>query len=187
MTPPLPQVFRAAVVGIREKSPADCLDWRLEDKNGACELVIPKLSDDGFEVIVIADDCEVTVYSEHIAHQHFTSDGNHEEVCQLALGLVRDLLSPAMRLRVIEVGGKPSRAHFEISRDGVWRRDGTTVLFSLPFFRKRVERFYTNRRLPIRKSPNSESWNQPVARANAHDCHASCGAGGAPAVGVAHL
>ena len=28
---------------------------------------------------------------------------------------------------------------------------------------------------------------EPVARANAHDCHASCGAGGAPAVGVAHL
>jgi len=28
---------------------------------------------------------------------------------------------------------------------------------------------------------------EPGARANAHDCHASCGAGGAPAVGVAHL
>src|SRR3954469_12641677 len=132
MATSLPSTFRAVVSRIVQHAPSENRDWRIDDKDGMCELVIPKLSDDGFEVTVVADDQEVTVYSEYIAHQHFTSDGNHEEVSQQAMGLVRDLLSPAMRLRVIEVGGKPSRAHFETSREGDWHRESTTALFSLP-------------------------------------------------------
>jgi hypothetical protein len=149
----LPDVFRMVVSGIIDQTRVETHDWHLEDKDGGCELVIPKLSDEGFEVTVIADDQEVTVYTEYLAHQHFTSDGNHEEVSQQAMGLVRDLLSPVMRLCVIEVGGKPFQAHFEISHRGEWHRESTTALFSLPFFRKRIERFYVNRRLPIREEP----------------------------------
>jgi hypothetical protein len=161
---PLPQVFRSVITSIARQSPAESADWLIEEEDGMCTLVIPKLVADGFEITVEADDSEVTVYSEFIAHQHFTSDGNHDEVCQMAMGLVRDLLSPAMRLRVIEVGGKVSRAHFETSRAGIWHRESTTALFSLPFFRKRVERFYINRRLPIRKEPNQSTTAQRASR-----------------------
>jgi len=169
MTQPLPQVFRSITTSIARQSPAESADWHIEEKDGVCTLVIPKLVADGFEITVEADESEVTVYSEFIAHQHFTSNGNHEEVCQMAMGLVRDLLSPGMRLRVIELGGKPSRAHFETSREGVWRRESTTVLFSLPFFQKRVERFYINHRLPIRKEPNQAAQTTPGLRPSVSD------------------
>lgn len=131
-------------------APNDSRDWQIEEKNGKCTLFIPKLSEEGFEITVEANDSEVTVFSEYLAHRHFTSDGNHEDVSQLAMGLVRDLLSPLMRVRVIELGGKPSRADIEIIRDGQWHRETTTGLFRLPLFRKRTERYYVNRRLPIR-------------------------------------
>lgn len=154
MTASLPSIFRSVVARIVEHSPGDSGDWRIEERDGTCELTIPKLADDGFEITVVADDQEVTVFSEYLAHQHFTSDGNHEEVSQQAMGLVRDLLSPAMRLRVVEIGGKPSRADFEVSADGFWHRESTTGLLLPSFFRKKIERFYTNRRLPVRNEPN---------------------------------
>ena len=105
MTASLPSAFRDVIARIVEHAPKDGGDWRIEEKKGTCALTIPKLADDGFEITVIADDQEVTVFSEYLAHQHFTSDGNHEETCQQAMGFVRDLLSPSMRLRVIEIGG----------------------------------------------------------------------------------
>ena len=105
---------------------------------------------------MITDDTEVTVYSDILAHVHFTSDGNHEEISQQAMGLVRDLLSPAMRLHIIEIGGKPSRAHFEILREGEWHRESTTALFTFLFFRKRTDRFYVNHRFSIRQNATDQ-------------------------------
>lgn len=131
---------------------AKCGDWRLQDKNGDCELIIPRLSPEGFEITVVADEAEVTVYSEYIAHQHFTSDGDHRNVSQLAMGLVRDLLSPVMRVRLVKVGNKPVRGDFETWHDGKWRRGSTTVLFNLRFFRSRTVEYYTNERLPKREN-----------------------------------
>lgn len=152
MTASLPTIFRELVVKIIQNSPNQCHDWRLEDKGFECVLFIPKLSQDGFEITVEANESEVTVFSEFFAHQHFTSDGNHEEVADYAMGLVRDLLSPAMRVRVIEKGGKVSRAYFESSRDGKWRNDSSTAVFRFPFFRKKSVRYYMNERLPAREN-----------------------------------
>jgi hypothetical protein len=152
MPTPLPTIFREVVAEIVRRDAAKCGDWRLQDKNGGCELVIPKLSEDGFEVTVVADQQEVTVYSEYLAHQHFTSDGDHQKASQQAMGLVRELLSPVMRVRLVKVGDKPIRGHFEALRDGEWRRESTTSLFSIRLFRKRTEKYYVNERLPRREN-----------------------------------
>src|ERR1051325_12149693 len=131
----LPEVFRCVVARIMEGTPSECSDWRLNDDSGKCQLLIPNASDDGFEISVLADEHEVTVYTSYLVHQHFTSDGNHEALCQRAMGLVRDLLSPGMRVRVVEIGGKPVRADLESFRNSAWHRESTTALFSLPWFR----------------------------------------------------
>lgn len=122
----------------------------MADDKGNVVLEIPKLDAQGFDVTVVADDQEVTVYSEFIAHQHFTSDGDHAAVSELALGLVRDLLSPLMRLRVIEVRGKPSRGDFQVSQSGEWHTEALTGVIGLGMLGKRIEKFYVNRRLPAR-------------------------------------
>jgi hypothetical protein len=93
----------------------------------------------------------VTVYSEYLAHQHFTSDGDHQKAAQLALGLVRDLLSPAMRVRLVKVADKPIRGDLETLSDGRWRRESTTALFNFRLFRKRTVEYYFNERFPARE------------------------------------
>ena len=151
----LPAVFRARVEQIiaRDTSAAD--GWRMVTKDGgAVELTVPKLSPDGFDITVIADAGEVSVYTEHLAHQHYVSAGDHAEACELGLGLLRDLLAPGMRVRVVEVGGQPCRASFEVLRRGEWQDEGTTGLFVLSWFRRKTERLYINRRLAPR-APNA--------------------------------
>ena len=144
--------FRSVIDRIVKQSPDATRDWRREEKDGDAVLVIPKLDEQGFDIMVVADDQEVTVYSEFIAHQHFTSDGDHVAVSEQAMGLVRDLLSPMMRLRVIEVRGNASRGDFQVARDGEWRSESVTGVIGFGLFGRRVEKFYINRRLPLRKN-----------------------------------
>ena len=105
----LPTIFHEVAGEIMGAGVAKCGDWSLQEKNGEYELFIPKLSQEGFEITVVADQEEVTVYSEYLAHQHFTSDGDHQKTSRLAMGLVRDLLSPVMRVRLVKVGEGGSR------------------------------------------------------------------------------
>ena len=149
----LPVEFRAVVDGIVSRDPSHTSDWRLEQKNDKCELFIPKLSGRGFDITVVADEDEVTVYSEHVAHQHFTSEGNHYETSQLAMGFVRDLLSPAMRVRVTKKGDKAVRGDFEMWREGAWHRETTTAVIGIPKFRRKIVEYYVNERLPKRDLP----------------------------------
>jgi hypothetical protein len=154
MPDPLPTTFREVAGEIMGQDAARCGDWCLREKNGEYELFIPKLSQKGFEITVVADQEEVTVYSEYLAHQHFTSDGDHQKASQLAMGLVRDLLSPVMRIRLVKIGGKPARGDLETLRDGKWRRESTTALFVLRLFRERTVEYYSNERLPARQVPD---------------------------------
>ena len=150
MAASLPSIFRSVASEIIARDASHTADWRLEDKDEKCELVIPKLSERGFDITVVADDEEVTVHSEYVAHQHFTSDGNHREVSQLAMGLVRDLLSPAMRLRVVKKSGKAVQGAFEIYRQGAWQRESTTAVIGIPKLKKKDVEYYVNERLPTR-------------------------------------
>lgn len=147
----LPSVFRELVDQITSKGLNRTPDWELSEKNGNAVLLIPKANPDGFDVTVIADKNEVSVYTEYLAHRHFTSDGNHRETASLAMGLVRDLLAPNMRVHVFEVGGSPYKAILEVFHKDSWQDDGSTGLLVIPWFRKKTERFYTNQRLPARE------------------------------------
>jgi hypothetical protein len=130
MASSLPTAFHEIAREIMRREGSQCSDWRLQDKKGECELVIPKLSPEGFEITVVADEKEVTVYSEYLAHQHFTAEGDHGKVSEQAMGFVRDLLSPAMRIRLVKAGDKPVRGDFEFWRDGAWHRESITSLLS---------------------------------------------------------
>ncbi len=148
--PSLPAIFREAAEPVISGASPGSAGFELSEKNGKTKLFIPKTNPDGFDVTVIADNEEISVYTEFLAHRHFTSDGNHREVCALALGLVRDLLASNMRVHVFEVGGSPYRAILEAHHNGQWVHDGETRLFVFSWFRKKTERFYSNQRLPVR-------------------------------------
>jgi len=147
----LPKKFKEIAEAIIAEEKERTSDWRLTEKEGCVELDIPKLSEKGFDVSAVADEREVSVYTEYIAHDHFSSEDNHEECSYQALGLVRDLLTPKMRIKVFEVGGKDYRADMEIQHDGSWRRASTTALFAFTLFRKKTIKYFSNERLSERK------------------------------------
>lgn len=146
----LPEVFCAQAGQIIAADTQKTADHLLKKEGDNWVLTIPKQDAAGFEVTVIADESEITVYTEYGAHRHYTSDGNHPEVVKEAMGLVRDLLTEHMRVRVYEIRGMSYRFDLEWFRQGRWQREYTTSLFVLPWFGKKTEKIYTNRRLPPR-------------------------------------
>jgi len=150
----LSQAFCAKVNEIVDSSGDRCRDWSLtENKRGQCTLLVPKLNAEGFEVTVVVDETEISVFTEYIAHAHFTSDGKHGEIVACALGLVRDLLSPGMRVRVYEAGGSPYRGDLEVFDRGVWKREWSTSLFVFTWFRRKSQKVFANHRMPSREHP----------------------------------
>jgi len=147
----LPIVFKEMVAQVIATSGGNSIDWRLAEKDGNPELFIPKTNTDGFDVTIVADQSEISIYTEFVAHRHFTSDGDHASTCGEALGFLRDLLTQNMRIRVKTVEGSPYHATLEVLHEGVWHHDGSTVIFASPWFRKRAEHVYSNSRLPIRE------------------------------------
>ncbi|HET9300226.1 MAG TPA: hypothetical protein VFO11_09780 [Candidatus Polarisedimenticolaceae bacterium] len=76
-------------------------------------------------------------------------DPSEQEIAHY-LGLVRDMLSTACRLRERRAGGRPYRWELESLVDGAWRQDGTTGLLLWNYLGRRSEHIYQNDTLPAR-------------------------------------
>jgi hypothetical protein len=124
--------------------------WSIDEDEDHCVLEFPKTAEDGFPVTVEVVAEELTVGG-HGFHQHFTREIRGRSSIPEALGLVRDLLSPGMRIRERLAAGSPFKWESEILSNGDWVREGSTGLLFWIYFGKRSERFYQNHTLPIRE------------------------------------
>ena len=68
----------------------------------------------------------------------------------MALGLARDLLSPAMRIRELRTGNKPYRWVMECYDGAGWRGEQETGFLDRNHLGRAYERVYQNRALPGR-------------------------------------
>jgi len=110
----------------------------------------PRVDDFGFDVEVSVGDREIVVHALG-AHEHFeVGNGTPSEVCASVLGLVRDLLSPDMRIREIRSRGKPFRWFVESRNGPAWQVEAETGLLFFNYFGRRTERVCQNRQLPGR-------------------------------------
>ncbi len=123
--------------------------WKTERGNRV--LVFPPVADEGFEVWVEVS-ADVLIVGAGEAHHHFEYDKLHRTAAiDAALGLVRDLLSPAMRLREVVVGAVPIRTLIEAAfRDG-WKVEEETGRLLFNYLGRRTERIRQNRSLPPRE------------------------------------
>jgi len=125
--------------------------WSIDADEDHCILDIPPYSDTGFSITIEVFPEEITV-SMGGPHEHFRREGmSPEELVGSVLGLTRDLLSPAMRLREQRAGGSAFQWHVEaLQADGTWLAEATTGLLFWNYFGKRSERIYQNDVLPSR-------------------------------------
>jgi hypothetical protein len=140
--------FRRAVETVLSKHP----DLPHELSADGARLRFPRRDESGFDVEVLVDEQGVVVHALG-AHEHFAAGATPAaEICGRALGLVRDLLSPDMRIRETRAGAKPVRWTVESRAGQVWRPEGTTGLLFFNYFGRRSERVYQNHQLPGRMS-----------------------------------
>jgi hypothetical protein len=112
------------------------------------ELVFPKADDDGFEIRLQPDAAGVIVLTDVGLHVHV--EGDPEDAVRDALGLVRDLLSPDMRVVERRSGQHGYRWTLERLESGRWLGEARTGLLFWNYFGRRSEQIYQNRRFPGR-------------------------------------
>ena len=133
--------------------------------------MIPRVRDSGFDVTVKAATFGVLVGAGTLFHAHFPSrtpwDRSDDEFderedeefydsdpsrepAEQALGLVRDLLSRAVRIRERRAAGIPYYAALETRVGGEWRRRRAVALLRYPYWGKREERVWANAHLDPR-------------------------------------
>lgn len=116
----------------------------VDEAGRSCTLTIPKRDSDGFDISVEATAREITVRAEGW-HTHVDFFEDAENVVLYSMGLVRDLLSPHMRLRLLCSGGRPYRYRAEVLADGRWKRHSATGSALWNYAGKRSERILQNR------------------------------------------
>ncbi len=125
-------------------------EWSIDDDNDHCILDIPRQSETGFNITIETFPSEIIVSADG-PHHHFDDVKDIKATVDNVLGLVRDLLSPAMRIREIVSNGRPYKWHLESQQHGQWIIENTTGLFSIfALLGKKSERIYQNNILPIR-------------------------------------
>src|SRR5262245_33584768 len=123
--------------------------WKQQGNNH--ELTFSALELTGFDVIVSITNDDVTIFARG-AHRHIQPiEGQDvESLAAEALGLVRDLLSPDMRVREFCASGSGYRWQIEICTADGWKPTEVTGLIFWTYFGRRSEKIYQNRILPGR-------------------------------------
>lgn len=123
----------------------DNLDYEWNNNN--TELTIKKKSEEGFDVIVRFEVESFLIDTDIGWHDEF---GNSEERLDWLMGVIRDLLSKNMRIRVISSNEHPYKWIVELFNNSKW---GGFLVKHLMFWKilgKKSEKFYTNDILPPR-------------------------------------
>ncbi|HBG28392.1 MAG: hypothetical protein A2Y10_11160 [Planctomycetes bacterium GWF2_41_51] len=127
-------------------------EWSIDEDEDHCILDIPEMFDEGFAIKIEVNPDRITVIASG-AHMtlNLNEYKNADELAAQALGLVRDLLSPGMRIRERLAGGIPYKWAFETYQNGRWLTMEWIGLIFWNYFGKRTEKIYQNKVLPARK------------------------------------
>jgi hypothetical protein len=131
------------------RHPALRHQWQLA-ADGTGTLTIPP-SAGGFDITVAIERDSLVVYASG-CHEHFDPwmDASADTLASKALDLIRDLLSPDMRVREISAGDRPYRWVIERRIAGGWKTESSAYAIPWNFLAPRTERVYQNDQLPSR-------------------------------------
>jgi hypothetical protein len=121
----------------------------LRDENTRAVLWFPADSSDGYDVTLAATDADIEITAGRF-HSPCDDNPDPEDFVRHALGFVRDLLSPSMRLRELVAGRTPYRWFLESRQGEGWVPELETGLLIWPYWAQRSQRIYVNHHLPER-------------------------------------
>jgi hypothetical protein len=139
------QVFLRLAKEALSQNPEVKHSWSVNERKDRCILEIPEQNEKGFDIRVDVYGREIKVWAMGKDFvQLLDYSENPEETVVDILGLIRDLLSPTMRIRELRAGDSPYRWHMECLRNGEWVREESFALLFWNFFGKRSEKIYQN-------------------------------------------
>jgi hypothetical protein len=121
--------------------------WSIDEDEDHCILDIPKAAQNGFDITIEVFPNEITVLANGL-HLHFDDIKDVEKTVQNVLGMLRELLSPSMRVVEFRSNGHPYRWVLESFRNNRWHREDTTGIVFYNIFGRRTKNIYQNQILP---------------------------------------
>jgi hypothetical protein len=122
-------------------------EWRQSQQRLA--LRVPAMSPTGFDIELEVNTSGVELRCRSM-HTPLDDGPDSGMAIQSALGLLRDLLTPTMRLREKCANGRPYRWFLETASPTGWRIEYEMGLLLWNVFGRRSERTYHNTHLPSR-------------------------------------
>lgn len=142
----LPESFRRYGTAVLAKHPDVAHEWIDGDT-----LLIPALTSNGFEIRCDIEPTAITVFWGNW-HTRFEPTAGIDTLVEDLFGLLRDMLSPDMRIRELCAGSHPYRGFLESFDGARWSVEHEMVLIFWNYFGKRSIRTYSNSILPGRMS-----------------------------------
>lgn len=124
-------------------------EWSIDEDEDHCILDIPKQKNNGFDITIEVSAKEIAITAAS-AHTHFDLEKSYEKTIQSSLSLVRDLLSPGMRIRELVSSGHPYKWYIEALHDEKWVIEEENGLLFWNYFGKRTEKIYQDEVLKMR-------------------------------------
>ncbi|MFK8012687.1 MAG: hypothetical protein AB8B80_11635 [Marinicellaceae bacterium] len=123
------------------------------------EVTIHKANSNGFDVIVSMDELDVYILTDCGYHDHWrlTEFKNNNEALESIFGLVRDMLSENMQIKVMLSNKSPYRWILQFKEESQWMDESTTGLLFWNYFGRRREEVYKNQHLLPRKMKEEKS------------------------------
>lgn len=148
--PALCRLFVAQVKLALSSRPEITHTWSIDADEDHCILSIEGMGDSGYSITVEVWPDTISLSAEGF-HSHYDAFEPIDDFLAEFLGILRDMLSPAMRIRERLAGGSPYQWHLENLVDGKWVTESTWGLFLWNWFGRRSERIYINTHLPPRE------------------------------------
>ena len=150
----LPETFQRFGTSVLARFPEVEHRWRSEADH--CELFLPGSRPDGFDIrcLVFAEGVSEDAVTLHWGDWH-TPLGPSEETDAFVghlFGLLRDMLSPDMRIRELCAGGRAYRGLLEAFDGTRWQPEQTMGFLFWNYLGRRSVKTYTNAILPGRLS-----------------------------------
>lgn len=122
------------------------------DWNSDFKITFKKENENGFDISIEEDGDSILLETDNGYHDHIEINnfGSEKEAFTQVFGLVRDLLSNNMRIRVIMKNGKPTKWILEYFDNNKWQEESTMGLLTLNIFGKKTEQAFSNNILPSR-------------------------------------
>ncbi|MBD3329342.1 hypothetical protein GF357_02500 [Candidatus Dojkabacteria bacterium] len=124
-------------------------EWKKDKK----EIVFKKLDEEGFDIALNCEDDNYLYLSTNLGYYDFYYYESLEQISDIlpeTMGLVRDLLSPNMRIVEKLSNSKPYKWLLQCKKDNDWITERVSGLVFYNYLGKRIEKIYSNNTLPPR-------------------------------------